>query len=189
MLSRFTLDNGRIRLADAVFVYLERTLAPNGPLPPDATSRPYGLAPTGLSGPGSVGAAVAPGEAVWLGFQAVDPAQPAILRVRLDLPEQLDAITGGPWEETRTDDPRNYLVCPPDSRLAGVRRTVGSLPFSLDREAAGTEVVEAFSVLSDGEEPALVRVELVAPEAFAQLTGIIPAPLDPDHAYGGWRLP
>jgi hypothetical protein len=187
--SSFTLDDGRIRLGDAVFVYLERTVAPRAPLPAREAPRAYGVTPAEVSPSGSVVAAVAPGEAVWLGFQAVDPARPASVRVRLDLPEQLDAITGGPWKKRRTDNPRNYLVCPPDSRLAGVRRDRASLPFSLDRKAVGSELVEAFSVLAEGNEPALVHVELVAPETFAQLTGIIPAPLDPDHAYGGWRLP
>jgi len=34
-----TLDNGRIRLNDAVFIYLERALAPGGPLPPGGNAK------------------------------------------------------------------------------------------------------------------------------------------------------
>ena len=126
----FTLDNGRIRLNDAVFIYLERALAPGGPLPPGVAPRAHGLAPAGISPSGSVVAAVAPGEAVWLGFQAVDPAKPATIRVRVDRTEPLDAVTGEQWVEALTDEPRNYLVSPPETRLAGVRQPTGEyLPF------------------------------------------------------------
>ena len=174
----FTLDNGRIRLDDAVFIYLERALAPGGPLPPGVAPRAHGLAPTGISPSGSVVAAVAPDEAVWLGFQAVDPAQPATIRVRVDRAVPLDAVTGEEWADALTDEPRNYLVSPPDTRLAGVRQPTGEyLPFGLP---------EQLSIISLG---ALVGVELVPPATFTELTGIVPEPLDPDSAYKGWRLP
>jgi hypothetical protein len=181
-ISLFALDHGRIRLADAVFVYLERTVAPQAPLPPEVPPRAYGLSPTGISPSGSVVAAVAPGEAVWLGFQAVDPRESAIVRVRVDRPEPLDAVTGGRWDEALTEEPRNYLLCPPDSRLSGVRHRSGYVPF-------GVRDADKLSVFVDGETPALVPVELVPPAAFTHLTGVVPEPLDPDHAYKGWRLP
>ena len=171
-----TLENGRIRLNDAVFIYLERALAPGGPLPPGVAPRAYGLAPAGISLSGVVVAAVAPGEAVWLGFQAVDPAKPATVRVRVDRTVPLDALTGEPWEEAPADEPRNYLVSPPETRLAGVRQPTGEYaPFGLDQ----------LSIVSG----ALVTVELVPPATFTELTGIVPEPLDPDSAYKGWRLP
>ena len=180
----FTLDHGRIRLGDAVFVYLERALAPGGPLPPGVAPRAYGLTPAGISPAGSVVAAVAPGEAVWLGFQAVDPAKPAMIRVRVDRAVPLDAVTGGPWVDAPTEEPRNYLVSPPETRLAGVRQSTGEyLPFGLDGQS------EQLSILSLGEKVALVAVELVPPATFTELTGIVPEPLDPDSAYKGWRLP
>lgn len=188
--SRFTLDSGRIGLNDAVFVYLERTLAPGGPLPPGVAPTAYGLSPVGISPSGSVIAAVAPGEAVWLGFQAVDPAQPATIRVRVDRPEPLDAVTGGHWLETPLDEPRNYLVSPPDSRLAGVRQpTGGYLPFGLRGESGRPDIIEQLSILSLDAEGALVTVELARPAMFTQLTGVVPDHLDPDSAYKGWRLP
>ena len=56
-----TLDNGRIRLNDAVFIYLERAFAPGGPLPPGVAPRAHGLAPAGISPSGSVVAAVSAG--------------------------------------------------------------------------------------------------------------------------------
>jgi hypothetical protein len=176
----FTLDAGRIRLDDAVFVYLERALAPGGPLPPGVAPRPYGLAHVGISPAGSVVAALAPGEAVWLGFQAVDPARPATIRVRVDRAEPLDAVTGGEWLDALAEEPRNYLLSPPETRLAGIRQPAGDyVPFGLD----------GLSIFSLAGDAALVSVELVPPATFTELTGIVPEPLDPDSAYKGWRLP
>jgi hypothetical protein len=177
----FTLDDGRIRLNEAVFVYLERALAPGGPLPPGVAPRAYGLTPAGISPSGSVVAAVAPGEAVWLGFQAVDPAKPATIRVRVDREEPLDAVSGGQWLDALAEEPRNYLVSPPESRLAGIRQPTGEyLPFGQS---------EQLSIVSLGDSGAHVDVELVPPATFTELTGIVPEPLDPDSAYKGWRLP
>jgi len=185
----YTIDRGRIRLADDVFVYLERMLAPSGPLPPQIAPRSYGVAPVAASPSGPVVAAVGPGEAVWLGFQPVDPARPVIVRVRVDRPEPLDAVTGQPWEDGLSDDPRNYLVCPPDSRLTGVRQANGYLPFGLGERRADGDILERPSVLSYGDAPAVVPVELVTLERFTSLTGIAAEPLDPESAYKGWRLP
>jgi hypothetical protein len=66
-------------------VYLERTLLETAP-------RPYGVAPAALIGDAVV-AAVAPGEAVWLGFQALD--RPVEVQIRGEEP----------------------LLCPPATRL------------------------------------------------------------------------
>jgi hypothetical protein len=184
----YLVDRGRIRLADDVFVYLERTLAPPGPLAPEIALRPYGVAPTEALPSGRVVAAVGPGEAVWLGFQSVDGARAAIVRVRVDGPEPLDAVTGGPWEDALSDNPRNHLVCPPDYRLAGVRRDDGYVPFGVG-EPDTESVLERLSCLSYGEAPAVVPLELVTLERFTTLTGIPAEPLDPEKAYKGWRLP
>jgi hypothetical protein len=176
----FRLDNGRVRLADAVFVYLERTLAPNAPLPPEVAPRSYGLSPCAVSPAGSVIAACALGEAVWLGFQAVDVTSPVFMRVRVESSEAVDAVTGERWEERLREHPRNHLICPPDSWLVGVRRGTGFVPFGVDNN---------FTVLCYGERVSSVRVELVSPATFTAVTGLLPEPLDPDSAYKGWRLP
>jgi hypothetical protein len=63
--------------------------------------RAYGLSPAAVAPYCAVVAAVAPGEAVWLGLQAVDPARPATVSVRVEGSEPVD------------------LVVPPVSRLAG----------------------------------------------------------------------
>jgi hypothetical protein len=128
----------------------------------------------------SVIAACAPGEAVWLGFQPVDVASPAIVRVRADSPQPVDAVTGERWEDGLSDQPRNHLVCPPDSRLLGVRHPDGFVPFGAD---------QSFSVLCYRESDTCVHVELVSPEKFTSVTGLTPEPLDPDSAYKGWLLP
>lgn len=101
MTEGFELDLGRIRLADAVYVYLQRTIAPTAPLPPDVAPRAYGLSPAAVAPSGSVVAAVAQGEAVWLGMQAVDPSRPANISVRVEGGEPVD------------------LEVPPVSRLVG----------------------------------------------------------------------
>lgn len=179
----YSIDRGRIRLADVVFVYVERMPAPPGPLPPDVVPRAYGVAPTAESPSGAVVAGVGPGEAVWLGFQPVDPARPATVRVRVDGPEPLDAVTGEPWQDGLSDEPHNHLVCPPDYRLTGVRQADGYLPFGL------VDADQRLRVLSYGDSPAVVPVELVTLDRFTSLTGIAAEPLDPDSAYKGWRLP
>ena len=86
----FELDLGRIRLADAVYVYLQRPIAPTAPLPPDVAPRAYGLSPSAVGPSGSVIAAVAPGEAVWLGLQAVDPSRPVTVSVQVEGLEAVD---------------------------------------------------------------------------------------------------
>lgn len=181
----FTIDRGRVRVRDALLVYLERTIAPPSALPTGVAPRAYGLSPIGLSPSGSIVAAVEPGEAVWLGFQAVDPTQPAVVRVRVDRADPLDAITGGVWEEALSEEPRNYLVCPPDSRLPGLRRPTGHRPFAPAGDAAG----EKLSVIHWSDVPTVVPVELLRPETFTALTDLVPEALDPESAYKGWRLP
>jgi hypothetical protein len=135
--------------------------------------RAYGISPVAVVPSGSVVAAVARGEAVWLGLQALNRSRPATVRVRVDGREPIDAVTGEPWEEALVDEPRNYLVTPPDSRLQG------RLFRSGDR----------LTIRSEGATPASVAVEFVPPQVFRERTGIVPDPLDPDAAYKGWRLP
>jgi hypothetical protein len=116
--------------------------------------RAYGLSPAAVGPSGSVVAAVARGEAVWLGFQAVDPSLPKRVEVRIEGEEPIDL----------------EAVVPPDSRLAGQMFRSG----------------DRLAVLSEGES---VAIELISPESFQEITGIVPEPLDPEAAYKGWRLP
>lgn len=166
-----TLEGGRVRIGDALFVYLERAYAPAGPLAPGDVPRPHGVAPAALFAPGQVLAAVAANEAIWLGFQAVDPGRPVRVRVRVAGFEDVD------------------LTCPPDTRLVGMPRAEGVEPFGIASEPSGGETVQRLELAVLSPTAAAVAIELVRPERFTGLTGIAADPIDPDSAYGGWRLP
>jgi hypothetical protein len=187
--SPFEIDDNRIRLADAVLVYLERTLAASDPLPPGVVPRPYGLALLAVSSEGGIVAPVAPGEAVWLGFQAVDPTSPAIVRVRVDTTPPVDALSGAVWDAALEESLGNHLMCPPDYCLPGVRGPAGYVPFGQRDETWSGEVVEELTLMAYGDTQAEVTVRLVSPDAFTRETGTVPEPIDPDRAYKGWRLP
>jgi hypothetical protein len=170
------LDWGRVRLAN-VLVYIERTTSAGAPLPPGVMPRSYGLAATALDPTGTVLVAVGSDEAVWLGFQAIDAAQPAIVRIRVEAEKPLDALSGERWN----DSAGGKLTCPPDYALPGLRLPDGFLPFG-----AG----DSLTVLVDAT-PAVAEVviRLVSPEVFTPLTGTVTSPLDLDSAFKGYRLP
>ena len=163
-------------------MYLERAYATPGPVPPDTVPRPYGATPLAVTPGEIVVAAVASGEVIWLGFQAVDRGSPATVRVRIDESHPIDAISGEAWDDSLSDDPRNFLVCPPDSRLAG-------RPVRGGRRLFGSNVLERFTLFTWGDAPVAVTVQLVRPDEFARITGRVPPPLDPDAAFTGRRLP
>jgi hypothetical protein len=170
------LDHGRIRIA-GVLVYIERTLRSARPLPPGALPRPYGLASTALDRTGEAVAAVSDDEAVWLGFQAIDEAQPVILRIRVGVEQPLDALSGEPWN----DKTSSQLRCPPEYALPGLRRSDGFLPFNAGQTI--TVLIDASPV------PAEVIIRLLSPALFSRVTGTTPTSLDPDSAFKGYRLP
>jgi hypothetical protein len=186
----FEIDLGRVRIGDAVLLYLERAYAPRDPLPAGDVPRSHGVAPMFVSAAGAVVAPVAAGEAIWLGFQAVDRDRPVTVRVRLEGAEPLDAVTGAPWREGISDEPRrNHLVCPPDSRLVGVPRAEGRRPFGTTSGEPRAGVVEELTVIAWVPKPVAIAVQLVRPERFTRLSGVVPEPIDPGDAYDGRRLP
>jgi hypothetical protein len=146
------LDHGRIELTGSALVSLQRTLG---------GSESYGLAPVAELEPGTLVAAVAPGESVWLGFEAIDRHRPARIAVRVE---------GRAGEVGRA-------VCPPDYCL---RAGEGCAQFR-----AGDEL----RISASRPEAAEATVRLVNPGEFIRLTGRVPEPLDEDAAYRGWRLP
>jgi hypothetical protein len=184
----FDIDHDRIRLDEAVFVYLERTFAVAEPVPPGEVPRPYGLAAPAVLSAEAVLVAVPRGEAIWLGFEAVEPNDPAILRVRINGPDPLDAVTGEPWDEELVETPRNHLVCPPEYCLPGVRGESGFMPFG-QADGPPREVLEELTVIAHRRVTAQVAIRLVTDDLFARATGIAPEPIDPDSSYKGWRLP
>lgn len=185
----YSIDRGRIRLGGAILIYLERARAPCGLLPSGVVPRSHGVAPTGVSPAGQLVAAVGSQEAVWLGWQAVDRTRPVTVRVRLDGDAPVDAVSGEPWEAGLSDMPRNYIVCPPDSCLAGVPTPEGARPFGVADVAPDGELIEQFTVFAVDPGPAAVAIRLVTSAAFSRITGAPAAPLDPDSAYKGQLLP
>lgn len=185
----YTIEHGRIRLADEVFVYVQRSLAPAGLPSSENVPRSHGIAPTAEAQSGTVVSAVGPGEVVWLGFEAVDRAKPAIVRVRIDQHDPVDAVTGGPWNDLLSEEPRNYLVCPPEYRLAGAQRGEHYQSLGCGEHRVDDHVLDRLSVLSCGDVLSVVTVELVTLARFTDLTGLEAEPLDPEGAYKGWRLP
>lgn len=185
------LDHGRIRLGGLVFVYLERTLAPPDPLPYGLTLRAYGLAPTArVEAKNTVIAAVGEREAIWLGFQALNTSRPVVIRVRVEGPNPLDAITGKPWQNETTQLPRNHLLCPPDYCLPGLRLPNGTYrPFGTKALIRGSTTLEEINIFAGRPRPVCTAIKLVGPGDFSRITGQSPEPLDPDAAYKGWRLP
>jgi hypothetical protein len=159
----FSLEPGRIRLGDAVLVYLERTVAPPGPLPPGVTPTAYGVAATAMGEAGIVIAGIPEGEAVWLGFEPIDRGSPVELRVRV----------GG------EHGPEVRIVTPPDYSLPGVPSGDGYLPFT-----EGELLVRMV-----GDPGAEVTIRLMPAQDFTKMTGVPVDPIDPDSAYKGYRLP
>jgi hypothetical protein len=114
-------------------VYLQRARATPGRcvrLP-----RPHGTAPLALASDAGDGvvAAVAAGESVWLGFQAVDRAVPTTLRIRAGTQA---------WE----------LTCPPDTRLEGRLFGAGE-ELAVERVSVRLLLPEAFTALTGRDVP------------------------------------
>jgi len=159
----FSLEPGRILLGDAVLVYLERTVAPPGPLPPAGTPTAYGVAPAAMGEAGLVVAGLGEGEAVWLGFQPLDRSAPVELRVR---------VAGEQGVEAK-------VVTPPDYSLPGVPAGDGYVPFTEGE----------LTVRLVGDPGAEVTIRLMPAQDFTKMTGVPVDPIDPDSAFKGYRLP
>jgi hypothetical protein len=60
-------------------------------------------------------------EGFWLGFSPADANAPTALRIWIEEPREVDAVTGASTRApTLCDSPQNYLVCPPQAALDGV---------------------------------------------------------------------
>ena len=159
--SGLSLDRSRILLGGSLLVYPERCFE-GGPVAPDSPPRPYGLAPTAIVGADEALLAIAAGEAVWFGLQAVDPERPARLRAELDGAQTIDLDI----------PPHHFLVGAPGPDGRAAPFTAGKLSLSL---------------LEPSTAGATIRI--VDLDAFAALTGEEAQPIDPDSGFGGWRLP
>jgi hypothetical protein len=197
---RWLLEHGEIKIAEVAVCYPQRSIAPSAPLALGEIPRSYGILPTAevaasasMFGDTVIGA-VGPGEVVWLGFRAAAIERPSLIKVRVETPEPLDALTGKPWADRSPD----CLICPPDFALAGIRRGQVCEPFGYT-ETASAGVVQRLTILAQTaaerrdeiswQNAAAVPLLLVRPSVFTELAGFAPEPLHPDAAYKGWRLP
>lgn len=155
-----SLDDSRILLGGSILIYLERTLAGTASATEGSPPRAYGLAPTAIVGDEEALAGIAPGEAIWLGLQAVDRERPARLRVEPG------------------NDPALDLTSPPDY-FASAQSDDGIALFT-----TGTLTL---SLLAPARATASIRI--VNLDAFAEATGEEARRLDPGSGFGGWRLP
>jgi hypothetical protein len=60
-------------------------------------------------------------EALWLGFDGA-PWKPNAVKVGIG---RINAVTGGPWDEALHADPQDYLVCPDQPWLDGIKTGEG----------------------------------------------------------------
>jgi hypothetical protein len=198
---RWFLERGCIRIADLVVCYPQRSIAPDSPLSAGEIPRSYGILPTAEVTSGGAGAfgnavigAVAEGEVVWLGFRPTIAGGLSLVRVRVEGPKPLDALTGELWVDHSPD----CLSCPPNFALPGIRQGQVYEPFGR-AEAGSTGAVQRLTILAhtatgpirgiNWRNAAAVQLVLVRPINFTALTGSPPEPLNPDDAYKGWRLP
>lgn len=68
---------------------------------------------------------VASEEAFWLGFEVPPSHPPLCLRISVFNKITVDATTGEPWCDALQSVPQNYLVCPPQPAINGVRDKTG----------------------------------------------------------------
>jgi hypothetical protein len=93
---------------------------------PSASSSSYGALPMARAASSDAAAPsvivpIGDDEAFWLGLETVDEDEPGAVRVLIETPTTIDALTGGAPGEALTDDPQNYVVVPLQRSLEGVR--------------------------------------------------------------------
>jgi hypothetical protein len=84
--------------------------------------------------------------AFWLGISPVNEQKPCALRVRIETPEDLDAVSGLEWSETLISKPQNYIVSPPQRFLKGIRADSDTLRRFV-RVGGGPKTVECHRML------------------------------------------
>lgn len=169
---RIRIDRYGVRVGKSFSVILRRTLrvpdvpAPSAPdsrgslLPPNLGALPLhrveeysDRVPREWLGRHAAFAPLRQREALWLDFQA---ASPHAVKVGVG---GVDAITGRAWNEA-LESPQNYLVCPPQEWLDGVRTSDGkvrqfvAMPlgegYSVAAQVAGTEQGGGIQILVFG---------------------------------------
>jgi hypothetical protein len=173
-------DNG-IVLGEVLEISLQRTLpsASSGREPPPS----YGRAPLAADQE-VVLAGIGTGEIFWIGFQPLRASTQIAVRVRGELPQDLDLVSGGPWTPTLSHDPPNYLIVPPVRFVSGLGPENRRLWLEVFLRR-GPLAAESWSRSADTG----VRVEVLTASEFTRRTGVPPPPLAESDRYQGRRYP
>ncbi|HYR08891.1 MAG TPA: hypothetical protein VEQ60_14015 [Longimicrobium sp.] len=127
--------DGSVRFGDRFSVSFQRTLrVPEGvgpgllppalgPLPVLSVGDYADRVPAAWRERGGVFVPLHPREALWLAFDAPE-WHPHAVKVGVG---RVNALTGGPWSASPSADPQDYLVCPPQLWLDGIRTAAGEV--------------------------------------------------------------
>jgi hypothetical protein len=181
-------DDG-IVLGEVLEISLQRTLpsASSGHDPPPS----YGRAPL-AAGQDVVLAGIRTGEVFWIGFQPLHGSTQIAVRVKGELPRDVDLVSGGAWMPALSHDPRNYLIVPPERFVSGLGPENRRLWMELVGLRRGSQADVRARIDSEGWSRLAdtgVRLEVLTSSEFARVTGVTPPPLVETDRYQGRRYP
>src|SRR4051812_20896236 len=162
-----SLSAGRVQFGDSFAVVFQRTLRiPDDgrvyPLPPGLGRLPVRWIDGG--GPAQLVVPLAAREALWIGFDA-PAARPHAVMLGLG---RVNAVTAEPWTAQLRSDPQNYLVCPPQLWMDGVKIDRDRIRQFVSTPAGSGRSIEA---QISGREEGVLHFVVVPPHA-----GSIPDP-------------
>ncbi len=162
-------DNG-IVLGEVLEISVQRTLpsASPGREPPPS----YGRAPLAVDQE-VVLAGIGTGEICWIGLQPLRASIQIAVRVRGELPQDLDLVSGGRWTAALVHDPPNYLIVPPARFVSGLGPENRRLWLEVVGLRPGPEAAESWSRSTDTG----VRVEVLPASEFTRRTGVPTPPV------------
>jgi hypothetical protein len=144
-------------------------------------------------GPPAVFLPMAQREAMWLAFEA-DSWKPNAVKIGLG---QINALTGSSWDEPLHSDPQDYLVCPHQPWLDGVKTGPGvirqfvAMPFgegySIEGQLRGQESVFSLQLVVYDPRPGLFPDQLPPARPFEPPVGkplSLAAPAGADQSLG-----
>lgn len=176
--------DGGIRVGLFLRVSFQRFAPPSGGVVDDVP-RSLGALPVGAAGDGTLLLPVGEGEAFWIGLSTEAPGTRAEVAVAATLADG----------SVRAEPPVRVVGA---SRIPGMARADGRhdvFSRTATASSAGCRVLALRCRIGRRggrvpARPAAVTVRLVDAASFAAETGCAPpGPLDPEAAYGGWRLP
>jgi hypothetical protein len=152
------VTDDRVVFADNLEISVQRTRPAIGwrvePLPS------YGAAPL-VADDFGVMASVGDDEAFWIAFQSIAPGSRSAVRICIEAPTSLDAVTGGPCKTGLARHPQNYVVVPPQ--------------FAMDGMALGTREARLF--VARATDPSEITCSRLRCTAYVQHGRYPPAPV------------